>query len=156
MGLTVSATTRAPRPYEVDGESYHFLTEEQFGRAVAEGRFVEWVEVFGNRYGTLVSEVERNLGQGRSVILEIDVEGALNVRRRFADAVLIFIEPPSMAELERRLRGRGTEDEVTIAARLSRAAAEMDLAGRYDVRIVNDELNRATEELLRTIRTHER
>lgn len=155
LGLTVSATTRDPRPGEVDGVAYHFLTEEAFSRAVDEGAFVEWAEVFGHRYGTLVSEVRKNLDAGRSVILEIDVQGALNVHRTFPDAVLVFIAPPSPEELERRLRGRGTEDEATIRRRLARAAKEMELAGEYDVTIVNDDLDLATEELLSAIRTHE-
>ena len=149
LGLTVSATTRQPRPGEVDGVSYHF------DRRVEAGEFLEWANVHGNRYGTLASEVDRNLSAGKSVILEIDVQGALNVRKVFPDAVLVFIEPPSMEVLEQRLRGRETESEESLRLRLADAAGELELAPRYDERIVNDDLERATSELLRVLETHE-
>ncbi len=155
LGLTVSATTRQPRPGEVDGVSYHFLTVEEFERRVAAGEFLEWANVFGNRYGTLRSEAERNLNAGKSVILEIDVQGALNVRKIMPEAVLIFIEPPSFEELEARLRGRGTEDEQVVQVRLKTAKDELELAPRYDERIVNDDLQEATSELLRVLDSHE-
>lgn len=155
LGLTVSATTRQPRPGEVDGVSYHFLTNDDFDRRVEAGEFLEWANVHGNRYGTLASEVDRNLSAGKSVILEIDVQGALNVRKVFPDAVLVFIEPPSMEVLEQRLRGRETESEESLRLRLADAAGELELAPRYDERIVNDDLERATSELLRVLETHE-
>lgn len=155
LGLTVSATTRQPRPGEVDGVSYHFLTNEDFDRRVEAGEFLEWANVHGNRYGTLASEVDRNLSAGKSVILEIDVQGALNVRKVFPDAVLVFIEPPSMEVLEQRLRGRETESEESLRLRLADAAGELELAPRYDERIVNDDLERAASELLRVLETHE-
>ena len=141
--LTVSATTRAPRAGEVDGVSYHFITDEAFAALVDEGAFLEWANVHGHRYGTLWSEVDKHIGDGRSVVLEIDVQGAFNVRAQRPDAVLLFVEPPSMAELERRLRDRGTESEDSIRLRLANARHEMELADRYDARIVNDDLEEA-------------
>ena len=155
LGLTVSATTREPRPGETDGVSYHFLTEEEFDRRVAAGDFLEWACVHGHKYGTLRSEVERNLSAGRSVILEIDVQGALNVRRVFPDAVLVFILPPSMEVLESRLRGRGTEAEADLELRLADAAGEIELADEYDERIVNDDLERAVGQFCTMLDAHE-
>lgn len=155
LGLTVSATTREPRPGEVDGVSYHFLDDAEFERRVGEGEFLEWAWVHGHRYGTLRSEVERVLSEGRSVVLEIDVQGALSVRASHPEAVLVFIEPPSPEELERRLRGRGTEDEASIERRLANAHREMSYADRYDVRIVNDDLERAVDELAHVIDSYE-
>lgn len=155
LGLTVSATTREPRPGEHDGVDYHFLSEDEFERRIAAGDFLEWANVHGHRYGTLRSEVDKNLAAGRSVILEIDVQGALNVRKAYPAAVLVFIEPPSMEVLERRLRGRGTEDEANLELRLKDAAGEMALAPRYDERIVNDDLQEATVRLLAALDSHE-
>ena len=155
LGLTVSATTRSPRDGEVDGVSYHFMSDEEFDRRLAAGEFLEWAWVHGNRYGTLRQEVERVTGEGRSVVLEIDVQGGLNVREALPDAVLVFIEPPSADELESRLRGRGTEDEASIERRLSNAREELACAPRYDVRIVNDDLERACDELARVIESYE-
>ena len=155
LGLTVSATTRQPRPGEVDGVSYHFLSDDEFDKRVKAGEFLEWANVHGHKYGTLRSEVERNLEAGHSVILEIDVQGALNVRRLFPGAVLVFIEPPSMEVLERRLRARGTEDEANLELRLKDAAGELALAPQYDERIVNDDLDSAAGELARVLEAHE-
>lgn len=155
LGLAISATTRSPRPGEVDGKDYYFLSEGEFKRRVAAGEFVEWAYVHGHMYGTLVKEVERLLAQGKSLILEIDIQGALNVKKVWPDAVLIFIEPPSLEELERRLRERGTEDEQSIELRLKNAKHEMTLADDYDVRIVNDTVDRAVRELSDTIERYE-
>lgn len=155
LGLTVSATTRQPRPGEVDGTSYYFLSVEDFEQRVAAGEFLEWANVFGNRYGTLRSEVDRNLDAGKSVILEIDVQGALNVRKLMPEAVLVFIEPPSFEALESRLRGRGTEEEEVVQVRLKTAKEELELAPSYDERIVNDDLQEATSEFLRMLDSHE-
>lgn len=155
LGLTVSATTREPRPGERDGISYYFLSEDEFERRVEAGEFLESAWVHGHRYGTLRSEVGRLLAEGRSVVLEIDVQGGLSVRRSNPEAVLVFIEPPSAEELERRLRGRGTEDEESVRRRLANARAEMECAPSYDVRIVNDDLERAVGELERVIETYE-
>ncbi len=147
LGLTVSATTREPRAGEVDGQSYYFLTEDEFSAKVEAGEFLEWAVVHGHRYGTLKSEVERNLAQGQSLVLEIDVQGGLNVRNVFPDVVLVFIAPPSTEELVKRLKGRGTEDDETIAVRLHTAVHEMELMDAYDATIVNDDLDRALAEL---------
>lgn len=155
LGLTVSATTRDPRPGEVDGVAYYFLSDEEFDRRVAAGDFLEWAWVHGHRYGTLRQEVERVTGAGSSVVLEIDVQGGLMVRERVPEAVLVFVEPPSMDELERRLRGRGTESEADIERRLANAREEMAQAPLYDVRIVNDDLERACLELRKVIDTYE-
>lgn len=155
LGLTVSATTRGPRPGEVDGVAYYFLSDEEFDRRVAAGDFLEWAWVHGHRYGTLRQEVERVTGSGSSVVLEIDVQGGLMVRERVPEAVLVFVEPPSMDELERRLRGRGTESEADIERRLANAREEMAQAPLYDVRIVNDDLERACLELQQVIDTYE-
>ena len=156
LGLTVSATTRAPRKGEVDGVNYFFLTREEFDRRVANGEFVEWAEVHGNCYGTLVSEVTSKLASGSSLILEIDVQGALQVKERFPEAVLIFIKPPSLEVLRERLVGRGTETPETIELRMANAADELALADRYDDVVVNDDLDRATDELVRVLDMHER
>ena len=155
LGLTVSATTRSPRPGEVDGTSYYFLSDEEFRRRIAAGEFVEWAEVHGHLYGTLVSEVKRLLAKGHSLVLEIDVQGALNVRKVYPDAVLVFIEPPSLQVLEERLRGRGTEDEASIELRLKTARHEMELADQSDVRIVNNTVDRAAQELGSVMRRFE-
>ena len=156
LGLTVSATTRDPRPGEVPDVSYHFLSNEEFDRLVDEGAFVEWAQYGSNRYGTLRSEVQKNLEVGHSVVLEIDVRGGLNVKRLFPDdAVLVFIEPPSREELEHRLRHRGTEDEERIQVRLAQVAREYEAAKAYDAAIVNDDLERATAELVELVQAEE-
>ena len=151
LGLTVSATTRAARPGEVDGVAYHFLTDEEFDAELAAGNFLEWANVHGHRYGTLMREVTSRLERGQSLVLEIDVQGALNVRRAFPDAVLVFVEPPSLEALEARLRARGTEDEESLRLRLANAAGELELADAYDVRIVNDDLDVAVGDFLATL-----
>ena len=156
LGLTVSATTRAPREGEKNGVSYYFMDDSEFARRVENGEFLEWANVHGHRYGTLRAEAERLMAEGSSVVLEIDVQGGLNVRKVYPDVVLVFIEPPSTEELERRLRGRGTEDESSIELRLANANHEMELASLYDVRIVNDDLERATDELVSTIDLYEK
>ncbi len=147
LDLSVSATTRKPREGEVDGVAYYFLSEEEFTRRVEAGEFLEWDGHFDKRYGTLRSEVDSRLEAGHSVILEIDVNGALNVKRMNPDAVLVFIAPPSLEVLEERLRGRGTETEEQIALRLARVEMEMAAAEQYDEVVVNDDLEKAVNQL---------
>lgn len=141
LDLTVSATTRKPREGEIDGVSYHFISEEEFTRRVEAGEFLEWAHVHGHRYGTLKSEVDERMARGHSVILEIDIQGGMNVRKVYPDAVLLFIIPPSAEELERRLRGRGSEREEDIALRLENAKREMAMKDSYDTIIINDSLD---------------
>lgn len=156
LGLTVSATTREPREGEIDGKSYYFLSDDEFARRVDADEFVEWAEVHGHRYGTLVSEVTSNLDAGRSLILEIDVQGAFQVKKRFPEAILIFIMPPSLEVLAERLSARGTETPESLSLRLANAKTEIELASRYDDVVVNDDLDDATAELLQVIQQHER
>ena len=149
--VSVSATTRSPRPGEVDGVHYHFIGKETFDRMVAKGGFLEWAPVHGHSYGTPRASVEQAIAEGKQVILEIDVQGALQVRKSFPQARLIFIEPPSLEELERRLRGRGTESEESIRERMTTAKVELSQKMKYDERVVNDDLDRATDELVALI-----
>ena len=146
---SVSATTRQPRPGEVDGVDYHFLTQEEFERRRLGGEFLECFEVFGTGhwYGTLTEEVTPGLDAGKWVVLEIDVKGALEVLGHFPDAITIFIGPGSLEELERRLRGRGTESEESIQRRLEQARDELAMADRYRHYVVNDDVDRAAEEI---------
>jgi guanylate kinase len=135
---SVSATTRSPRAGEIDGKDYYFLTEEEFFKKIANGEMLEHVEYPGNYYGTLKEPVEKMLGEKFNVILEIDVVGALNVKAKFPDAVMIFLLPPTYAEEERRLRSRGTESEESITERLERAKQELEYIGRYDYLVLNE------------------
>lgn len=148
LGYSISATSRAPRGEEQHGREYYFISNEEFKTRAAQGEFVEWEEVYpGCCYGTLASEVERITGSGRNLILDIDVKGGINVKERYGnEAIAIFILPPSKEELERRLRGRGTDDNDTIARRLAKADFELSYAPQYDVRVINDDLERAAAE----------
>jgi guanylate kinase len=147
--LSISATTRAPRAGEVEGEHYFFLSREAFEAQVAEGGFLEWAEFAGNLYGTPRQPVEAQLAAGRPVLLEIELEGARQVRRSFAAGFQIFVEPPSFAELERRIRGRGTDSEDAIGRRLERARVELAAAPEFDAVLVNGDLDAALAELER-------
>lgn len=145
LAYSVSATTRSPRPTEESGREYYFLSSEEFDRRVAEGEFLEWAEYAGNRYGTLRSEIERILALGQHAVLDIEVEGAAAVRRRFPNSVHVFILPPSGRVLLERLHGRGTEDEAAFRRRLEEAAEELSAALEYDYVVVNDDLVLAVE-----------
>ncbi|PIE23701.1 MAG: guanylate kinase [Planctomycetota bacterium] len=145
--LSVSATTRKKRPMETEGVDYFFLSPEDFAQRVERGEFLEWAEYNGNRYGTLRSEVGRKLGQGKTVILEIEVQGTRKLRDAGIEASFVFIMPPGLEELERRLRARKTEDEETIQRRLAIASEEMNMAHLYDHVVINRELDRAVREL---------
>lgn len=138
--FSVSATTRAPRPGEIDGVHYHFVTNERYDELVAENAFVEYANVHGNRYGTLRSEVYERLERGENVVLDIDVQGALNVIASEKEKVSIFILPPSMQELRSRLTGRGTETEEAIERRLHNAVWEISQKDKYQYKVINDDL----------------
>ena len=145
--LSVSATTRAPRSGELEASSYFFLDRPGFERQVAEAGFLEWAEFAGNLYGTPRQPVECQLAAGRPVLLEIELEGARQVRRSFAAGFQVFLEPPSFEELERRIRGRGTDSEEAIARRLERARIELAAAGEFDACLVNGNLEEALAQL---------
>jgi guanylate kinase len=147
LALSVSATTRAPRPGETDGVHYRFLTQQAFRAAIAAGDFLEHAEVFGNLYGTRASDVQDCLAQGRDLILEIDWQGARQVRARLPQAVAVFVLPPSMAELERRLRTRATDSEAVIARRLAQARDDLAQARDYDYLVVNGDFEAALDDL---------
>ena len=147
LELSVSATTRRPREGEKDGVDYHFLSEEEFDRRLTEGDFMEHAAYSGHRYGTLVSEVEPRLAEGVGVVLEIEVQGARQVRARMPEAVLVFVAPPSPEDLRERLEGRGTDAPEQIERRLRVAEAELAAQPEFSHVIVNDEVDRAAEEL---------
>jgi guanylate kinase len=153
LALSVSATTRAPRAGEQDGIDYHFLSDAEFARRVEAGEFVEWAEYSGRRYGTLRSELERHLAEGRPVVLEIEVQGARQVRRAMPEAVQIFIEPPDDEALKDRLVGRGTDDPDAIARRLAVAESELAAADEFQYRVVNDRLDEAVARLVEIVTT---
>ncbi|MGB7211807.1 MAG: guanylate kinase [Gemmatimonadales bacterium] len=147
LGYSVSATTRPPRTGERNGESYHFLAPEEFARRIKAGDFLEWAEYAGHKYGTLRADVDGILASGRTAVLDIEVQGARQVRKHFADAVHVFILPPSGAALARRLRGRLTEGREEYVARLKRAGQEMLAVSEYDFVIVNDVLDAAVAQV---------
>jgi guanylate kinase len=139
IGLSVSATTRPIRPGEAEGKDYYFVDDAGFDRMVADGEFLEWAHVFGHRYGTLKSEVKKQIEGGRDVLLDIDWQGTQQLKQVDPDIVRVFILPPSMKELERRLRRRGTDSDEVIAGRMARAAAEISHWAEYDYVFINDD-----------------
>ena len=151
LEVSVSATTRAPRPGERDGVAYRFVDDVTFDRLVDGDALLEWAEYAGHRYGTPRGPLEDAVERGRTVLLEIEVQGALQVRSRMPEALLVFLVPPAFDELERRLRDRGTEDEPTIQARLDVARGEMEAQDKFDHVVINDDLERATAEVARLI-----
>jgi guanylate kinase len=148
---SVSMTTRAPRGGERDGVDYLFVSEEEFIRAREAGELLEWAQVHERWYGTPVARVEESLAAGSIVVLEIDVQGGMIVREKRPGAVLIFLLPPSLDHLERRLRGRGTDDEEVVRRRLATAEWELAFFDRYDYLVMNDEVERAAEEVVRIV-----
>ncbi len=152
---SVSATTRSPREGEIDGVNYHFLTREDFESRINAEQFLEHAEYCGNYYGTLMSEVDSYLDKGINVILEIEVQGAMKIREKRPEALFVFIAPPSVAELTRRLKKRGTETDEVIAERVSQAAGEIAAAEKYDYIIVNDALEDAVSDFFAVIRAEE-
>ena len=145
--FSVSCTTRAPRPGEVDGVSYHFVDRAGFERMIDNNEFLEYAEYSGNYYGTSLKVIGEKQDAGIDVMLDIEVQGAANVRAKCPDAVLVFIVPPTYEELERRLRGRGTDSEEVIRKRLDRALEEIREVGMYDYLVVNDDVAQAAKEL---------
>ncbi len=152
LELSVSATTRGPRPNEEDGRDYHFLSAEEFERRIEAGDFLEHADYSGNRYGTLRTEVERRLAEGRSVVLEIEVQGARQIRESMPEAVQIFIAPPDPAVLRERLTERGTDSAEAIEQRLRTAEGELEAGSEFPHLVVNDDVQRAASELERVVR----
>jgi guanylate kinase len=149
---SVSMTTRKPRPGEVDGIDYFFISEEEFKERIKQNAFLEYANFVGNYYGTPQEKVEQQLDEGHEVVLEIEVQGALQVKAKRPDAVFIFIAPPSMIDLEHRLVHRGTENDNTIRERLEKARREIKLAPEYDYIVINDEVNNAADRIMAIIR----
>ena len=151
LELSISATTRGPRPKEDEGRHYHFVDRATFDRMIEAGGFLEWADIFGERYGTPREPAERALAEGRDVIVEIDVQGARQVKAATPGAFMVFIKPPSLQELERRLRSRGTETDQQVRRRLAKAADELAAEGEFDVTVVNDDLERAAREVIEIV-----
>ena len=147
VARSVSATTRAPRTGEIDGKDYHFITRTQFEADIEKGMFLEYAEYAGNLYGTPLRGVQEQRAAGNDIILKIEVQGANAVRKIASDAILIFVEPPSLSVLEGRLRSRATDDEALIQSRLERARTELECVRWYDYRLVNDDLISAADTL---------
>jgi guanylate kinase len=152
LELSVSATTRPPRPGERDGVDYHFLSDEEFDRGVANGEFVEHARYSGHQYGTLRSELERRMAEAAGVVLEIEVQGARQIRAAMPEAVQVFIAPPSVEALRARLVGRGTDAPADVEARLATALEELEAEREFEYVVVNDRLEQATEELAEIVR----
>jgi len=150
--LSVSVTTRTPRPGEVHGENYFYVSNDEFDRMIHEHELLEWAEFAGNRYGTPRGSVQERLDADIPVLLEIEVQGAMQVRQAMPEAVLVFLEPPSWQDLKTRLIGRGTETDTEVEARLNAALAELESAHLFDHIIVNDDVSRAANELVSYLR----
>ena len=148
LTFSVSHTTRKPRPKEIDGEDYHFVERAEFESMIAKGVFAEWAEVHGNLYGTSLAEIERAHSTGkRGIVFDVDYQGARQIKAKRRDAIGVFVLPPSLDELERRLRGRATDDEATIRRRFDKALVEIEHYPFFDYVIVNDDLDRASAAL---------
>ena len=145
--LSISATTRSPRPGETDGVEYFFRTKEQFEKMIGQDALIEYAQYVGNYYGTLEAPVNEKLDEGFDVILEIEVQGAMQIKKKRPDAVMVFIAPPSFEELASRLRGRGTEDEAKVQKRLETAKGELEQKDKFDYVVVNDTVDRAVDEI---------
>jgi len=149
--FSVSATTRKKRFYEEDGKDYFFISEKEFEEKIKNNEFIEWEKFYDYYYGTLRSYVENNLKEGKSIVLEVDVKGALNIKKNFPDAVLIFILPPSMEELKKRLKNRKTETEEDFNKRIERAKMELSFKDKFDYNVVNENLESAEKEVFEII-----
>lgn len=152
LSFSVSHTTRTPREGEVSGRDYHFVDIKKFRSLIDAGAFIEWAEVHGNLYGTSLEEIQRSLLGGEDLLIEIDVQGAAQLREKLPEAVFVFVLPPDLNVLEERLRGRGTDDDSSIQRRLAIAVREISEQKNYDYRIVNDELELAAHNLAGIIR----
>ena len=153
--FSVSATTRPIRAGEVDGRDYFFLQREEFERRIKAGQLVEWEEIYGNLYGTLKSEVDNALSAGKTMLFDIDVRGALSIKRHYPnDTVVIFIRPPSVEVLRSRLLNRKTEDEATMKRRLDRVTMELETGNQFDYQVINDDLQTAVREVEQIIAKH--
>jgi guanylate kinase len=151
LHYSVSATTRSPRPGEVNGKNYHFITRSEFEKLVTQGEFLEWAEFAGNCYGTPREAVLNHIQSGELVVLEIELEGARQIRHTFPSALSIFILPPSFAELEKRIRGRGQDTEEAISRRLNRAEEEIAAADEFNLQIINGDFEEALQEIEKAI-----
>jgi guanylate kinase len=151
LHYSVSATTRSPRPGEINGKNYNFISRSQFEQLVTQGEFLEWAEFAGNCYGTPREAVLNHVQAGKLVVLEIELAGARQIRHTFPSALSIFILPPSFAELEKRIRGRGQDSEESITRRLQRAEEEIAAANEFDLKIINDDFEKALNEIEKAI-----
>ena len=147
VAYSISATTRAPRPGEVDGKEYYFISRDEFKTWIADEKFLEFAEVYGNFYGTPLNKIEERLNRGEDILLEIDVQGALNVKRKCPEGVYIFLLPPSIEELKRRIEGRGTETPESLQRRLANALAEIKIGREYNYVVVNDSVENAVAKI---------
>ena len=147
FGFSVSATTRQKRQGEVDGKDYFFISRGEFERRIADGELVEFEEIYSNYYGTLKSEVEKALSNGNDIVFDVDVNGGLSIKAKFPEAVLIFVKPPSVEILRKRLEGRGSETAEQIDGRMARVQMELEKGEQFDYIIINDELKRAVNEV---------
>jgi guanylate kinase len=153
--FSVSATTRQIRNGEVHGKEYFFLSNQEFKERIRSGDLIEWEEIYGNYYGTLKSEIHRTLHEGQVMLFDVDVKGALSIRRHFPnDSVLIFIKPPSVEVLKKRLENRNTENPETLKRRLDRVPMELEQGPQFDYQVVNDDLQKAIDEVSKIVQTH--
>lgn len=147
LAYSISATTRQPREGEVDGKNYYFMDKAQFEKTIEEGGFLEYANVYGNYYGTPLGKIEERLAAGEDILLEIDTQGALNVMKKCPDGLFIFLLPPSIGELERRIRGRGSETADSLAKRLGAAKEEIKIGRQYGYVVVNDTVRQAVKRI---------
>ncbi|MBQ5503415.1 MAG: guanylate kinase [Selenomonas sp.] len=154
LAYSISATTRQPRAGEVDGKNYYFMDKADFEQKISEGGFLEYANVYGNYYGTPLAKIEERLAAGEDILLEIDTQGALNVMKKCPDGLFIFLVPPSLAELERRIRGRGSETAESLAKRMGSAKKEIEDGRKYGYVVVNDTVKKAVSRIM-AIRTAE-
>lgn len=151
---SISATTRKPRKGEIDRKDYYFISEKEFDNKIKRGEFLEWAEVYSQKYGTQKKEVDKSLKNQKNVILDIDVRGALQIKKKIRSATLIFVAPPSLEALSQRLKLRGTDDTKAISDRLKDAEEELSFVNKYDYVVTNDKLDKAVREVKNIIKSH--